>query len=184
MPRKPTLSTNTPKNPELTERVRLAYNRAVNIGLVSSVSEANKLCGFANATIDDYLQGRRKQGTPESLAKIAKGLQVSSFWLEKGIGSMELDAEADAPIGETDRATESRVVYTDRYPNREVAISIYESIAPPQVIRAVRSIALKSQEDPPYREWCDTIEKLIKERKRAEAGQSIDTADLDLSLLD
>ena len=91
------------------------------------------------------------------------------------------EEQAPAPVRvKTDR----RVVYDDRYPNRDAAIAIYEGIAPPAVIKSVMSKSLKSPEDMPYTYWCKMIEELMAERKRAEAGISVERRDVDPTTLD
>ena len=135
----------------------------------------------------------------DNLEKLAVAAGVTSKWLLHGEGAPPKGWPESPPSTshETQRhqsearssmspahVRETKVVLDDRYPNRDAAIAIYEGVAPPPVLKAVRSLSLKSAEDRPYEDWCKVIDKLIADRRRIEAGETINVGDLDPSILD
>jgi transcriptional regulator with XRE-family HTH domain len=103
-----------------------------------------------------------------TLYRIADGAGVRREWLLTG----QLPREAD-----------TRVEYTDRYPNRARAIEALRDEVLPESIADLRVVTLQSDTDPLVSEWIDDLRALDRRRRRGLPAEGSERAKADTARL-
>lgn len=157
-----TYPTKAPKNPELTKRLREAYEYAEAQGFVRSWHDANEKCGFENALFNKYIRGEKSGGTTAVIARIAEVLRVSAAWLALGEGSM-LDEPGKRSITPVppDAATGCRLGDREGYAEAEADAREEHPEWPTIVWREAREVAFRNPPELVTKQFVASVAKAI-----------------------
>lgn len=128
-----------------------------------SGGELGRRAGFTSQYVNSLSKGDRGARLPHDTAKrLAHALGVSVEWLTKGEGPRE--RLSDVYPAHVPRA---RAPYpSDIFPSRGEAIALLSSVAPPEVIAALREVVPETDGDPGRDFWIDYAKELTRTFRR------------------
>lgn len=128
-----------------------------------SGGELGRRTGFTSQYVNSLSKGDRGARLPHDTAKrLAHALGVSVEWLTKGEGPRE--RLSDVYPAHVPRA---RAPYpSDIFPSRAEAIALLSSVAPPEVIAALREVVPETDGDPGRDFWIDYAKELTRTFRR------------------
>ena len=134
-----------------------------------SGGELARRTGFTSQYINSLRQGDRGARLPhETAKKLAHALGVSLDWLTKGDGPRErLSDVYPAHVASAPQASSARAPYpSDIYPSRAEAIALLSSLAPKEVLLALREVVPETEGDPGRDFWIDYAKELTRAFRR------------------
>jgi transcriptional regulator with XRE-family HTH domain len=128
-----------------------------------SGGELGRRTGFTSQYVNSLQKGDRGARLPHDTAKrLAHALGVSVDWLTKGEGPRE--RLSDVYPAHVPRV---RAPYpSDIYPSRGEAIALLSTVAPPEVIAALREVVPETDGDPGRDFWIDYAKELTRAFRR------------------